>query len=144
MAVAVERLSDHPLAAAVVRHGEEELEQTEHEARDLKSVTGRGVRASIDGEQVLIGKEELFDESEGAELPEDLRQSIHELEESGQTTMIVRLGPRYLGVIGLMDTPREAAKDMIARLRELGITRMLMISGDNQAVADYLLTFKWK
>lgn len=136
VAVAVERLSDHPLAAAVVRHGEEELEQTEHEARDLKSVTGRGVRASIDGEQVLIGKEELFDESEGAELPEDLRQSIHELEESGQTTMIVRLGPRYLGVIGLMDTPREAAKDMIARLRELGITRMLMISGDNQAVAD--------
>lgn len=136
VAVAVERLSDHPLAAAVVRHGEDELEQIEHQARDLKSVTGRGVRARIDGEEVFVGKEELFDESDGAELPDTLRQSVHDLETSGQTTMIVRLGERYLGVIGLMDTHREAAKPMIERLRELGITRMLMISGDNQSVAD--------
>lgn len=50
--------------------------------------------------------------------------------------MIVRLGERYLGVVGLMDTPREGAGRMIARLRELGITKMIMISGDNQAVAD--------
>lgn len=50
--------------------------------------------------------------------------------------MIVRHGDRYLGVVGLMDTPREAAKRTIARLRELGIKRMIMISGDNQKVAD--------
>ncbi len=50
--------------------------------------------------------------------------------------MIVRHGDRYLGVVGLMDTPREAAKRTIARLRELGIKRMIMISGDNQQVAD--------
>ena len=47
--------------------------------------------------------------------------------------MIVRKGKRYLGVIGLMDTPRSAT---LARLRELGITRMIMISGDNQSVAN--------
>ncbi len=50
--------------------------------------------------------------------------------------MIVRAGDRYLGVIGLMDIPREASKRTIARLRELGIKRMIMISGDNQNVAD--------
>ncbi len=50
--------------------------------------------------------------------------------------MVVRKGDRYLGVIGLMDTPRGAAVATLARLRELGITRMIMISGDNQRVAD--------
>ena len=50
--------------------------------------------------------------------------------------MIIRRGNRYLGVIGLMDTPREAAKRTISKLRELGIKQMIMISGDNQHVAD--------
>ena len=50
--------------------------------------------------------------------------------------MIVRRGTRYLGVVGLMDTPREAAARTITRLREIGITRMVMISGDNQQVAE--------
>jgi Cd2+/Zn2+-exporting ATPase len=48
--------------------------------------------------------------------------------------MIVRRGDRYLGVIGLMDTPREAAKATIAQLRDIGIERMIMISGDNHRV----------
>jgi Cd2+/Zn2+-exporting ATPase len=50
--------------------------------------------------------------------------------------MVVRHGERDLGAIGLMDTPRAAAKDTIARLHALGITRMIMISGDNQKVAE--------
>ncbi|MBL8881234.1 MAG: HAD-IC family P-type ATPase, partial [Phycisphaerales bacterium] len=45
-------------------------------------------------------------------------------------------GDIYLGVLGLMDTPRSAAKDVIARLRQLGIRRLIMLSGDNQQVAN--------
>ena len=136
VAVAAERLSDHPLAEAVVRYGEDELDEIELQARDLESITGRGVRAKIDGDDVRIGKEELFDESDGPALPDDLRESMRALERSGQTTMIVRMGERYLGALGLMDTPCESAAAVIERLRELGITRMIMISGDNQSVAD--------
>src|SRR5690554_5044755 len=136
VAAAVESLSDHPLAAAVVRHAEDELGPLERQARDLKSITGRGVRARVDGEEVLIGKGALFAEVDGPGLPDILRERVRELERVGQTTMVVRMGARYLGVIGLMDTPRASAKPMIARLRELGITRMIMISGDNQSVAD--------
>lgn len=136
IAVAVERLSDHPLAAAIVRYGEAELGAIDDEARDLQSVTGRGVRARLGGEETLVGKEALFDESPGVTLPEELRRKSRQLEEAGQTTMIVRLGERYLGVVGLMDTPRESAGPMVARLRELGITKVIMISGDNQSVAD--------
>lgn len=50
--------------------------------------------------------------------------------------MIVRRGERYLGVLGLMDTPRESAAEVIKKLRKVGLRRMIMISGDNQRVAD--------
>jgi Cd2+/Zn2+-exporting ATPase len=50
--------------------------------------------------------------------------------------MIVRQGERYLGVLGVMDTPRPQAPAVVARLRAIGITRLVMISGDHQRVAD--------
>ncbi|NNF58587.1 MAG: heavy metal translocating P-type ATPase [Rhodothermaceae bacterium] len=134
-AVAVEKLSDHPLAQAVVRYGQEQ-NSTAAEATDLQSITGRGIRATLDGKPVYIGKDDLFAEIEGPPLPEAIRQTVERLEGEGRTTMIVRWGARYLGVLGLMDTPREAARETITRLREIGIERMVMISGDNQQVAE--------
>lgn len=137
VAVAVESLSDHPLAAAVVRGGKERLtSDVLAPAHEVQSITGRGVKATVDGQQVYIGKDSLFAEVEGSPLPDTLRASVEQLKASGRTTMIVRRGDNYLGVLGLMDTPREAAKNVINRLRELGIKRMIMLSGDNQQVAN--------
>jgi Cd2+/Zn2+-exporting ATPase len=136
-AVAVEKLSDHPLAAAVVQGGNERLKDASAlQAHDVQSITGRGVKATVDGQSVYIGKDSLFAEIEGPLLPDALRESVENLKARGRTTMIVRSGETYLGVLGLMDTPREAAKNVVARLRELGIQRMIMLSGDNQQVAD--------
>lgn len=137
VAIAVESLSDHPLAAAVVRGGKLRLKSDlVRQADDLQSITGRGVKALVDGQQVYIGKDSLFAEIEGAPLPLPLQASVEKLKAGGRTTMIVRRGENYLGVLGLMDTPREAAKDVIRRLREIGIQRMIMLSGDNQQVAN--------
>lgn len=136
-AVAVEKLTDHPLAEAVVRFGRERMPgQNEEEAKDLESITGRGVEARIGGETVYIGKDDLFREVDGPELPQEISKVIEQLEIDGRSTMIVRRGDRYLGVLGLMDTPREAAAETLRRLRKIGISRMVMISGDNQRVAD--------
>lgn len=136
-AIAVEQLSDHPLAAAVVRDGSERLgRKGREEATNSRSITGRGVSAEIAGDIVHIGKDDLFAEVDGPALPDSVHASVEALESGGRTTMIVRRGDRYLGVLGLMDTPRAAARGMIARLRELGIKRMIMISGDNQKVAS--------
>ena len=135
--MAVERLSDHPLAAAVVQGATERLKDgSSVEARDVQSITGRGVKATIEGQPVYIGKESLFADIGGPSLSGGLRESVEKLKASGRTTMIVRRGNTYLGVLGLMDTPRAAAKDMIAKLRVLGIKRMIMLSGDNQQVAN--------
>src|SRR3546814_12848160 len=70
-----------------------------------------------------------------APLSEETAQTIERLREQGRTTMAVRSGDRDLGAIGLMDTPRAAAREAIARLKALGIRRMIMISGDNKRVA---------
>ena len=137
IAVGVEALSDHPLAAAVVREGRDRLGSTAPAtATGLQSITGRGVRADVDGRQAFIGKDDLFDELPGPALPEELRGLVLDLEERGRTTMIVRHGDRYLGVLGLMDAPRKSAARVIKMLREIGVRRMVMISGDNQRVAS--------
>jgi Cd2+/Zn2+-exporting ATPase len=137
VAIAVEQLSDHPLAAAVVRDGTERLGTADlPSATDLESLTGKGLRAVVDGQPVYLGKKSLFSEIDGESLPADLAKQVEALESEGQTTFVVRHGDRYLGAIGLMDTPREAARNVIVQLRELGMTQMVMLSGDNQRVAD--------
>ena len=136
-AAAVEELSDHPLAKAVVRDARERLRgATLPEASDLQSITGRGISATVNGEPVYIGKDDLFGEVDAPPLPDTIRGKVEQLERDGRTTMIVLRGKRYLGVLGLMDTPREAASAVIAKLREMGIRRTIMISGDNQRVVD--------
>ena len=136
VAIGVEMLSDHPLAAAVVRDGRERLGDTPAaEATNLRSITGRGVVADVDGATTYIGKDDLFAEIDGPPIPGTLRAQIEGLEVNGRTTMVVRQGDRYLGVMGLMDTPREAAPAVIEALHKIGIRRMIMISGDNQKVA---------
>ncbi|MBK79870.1 MAG: heavy metal translocating P-type ATPase [Gammaproteobacteria bacterium] len=136
IAVGVEALSDHPLARAVARDGRAQLGSSDPApAAGLRSITGRGVYATVEDLPTYIGKDDLFDEIEGPELPQQMREDVEALELKGRTTMIVRHGDRYLGVLGLMDTPRTAARAVVSRLHELGIERMLMISGDNQRVA---------
>ena len=137
VAIAVEVLSDHPLATAVVQGGAERLKSEPIlPAEDVRSLTGRGVQASLNGQTVHLGNESLFSEVGGTPLPDALRESVGRLKANGRTTMIVRKGEEYLGVLGLMDSPRSSAKLVVARLRALGIRRMIMLSGDNQQVAS--------
>lgn len=137
VAVGVEALSDHPLAAAVVNDGKKRLGGAPPaDASDVRSITGRGVEATVDGEKTYIGKAVLFTEVDRSSLPDDVRTRLDELESTGRTAMVVRKGLRFLGVLGLMDTPRKAARGVVAKLHEIGIGRMVMITGDNQKVAD--------
>ena len=134
-AVAAEALSDHPLAAAIVRDGTERLGAPTQPASDMRAITGRGLEAVVDSQIVHIGRDELFSEIGGAPLPAEIKTSADTLRAQGRTIMIVRRGAQYLGLIGLMDTPRAAAAATTHRLRELGMTRMIMLSGDSTPVA---------
>ena len=136
-AVAVEELSDHPLAAAIVTGGLEELgQEPRQKATGLKALTARGIRAQLDGQTVHIGNRRLLREVTGSDVPPTIERQLTELETGGHTAMIVHRGDRYLGVISVMDTARPSAKPTLAALRKLGIERMIMLTGDNQRVAD--------
>ncbi|PZO11672.1 MAG: heavy metal translocating P-type ATPase [Burkholderiales bacterium] len=138
VALAVEEQSDHPLASAVVTGARERLADRIKPATvaDVKSITGRGVSAQVDGQTVHIGKPVLFSELPDSALPAAVAEANQQLVANGRTTMVVRQGARFLGVLGVMDTPRPVAAQVMAELRQLGIERLIMISGDNQQVAD--------
>lgn len=137
VAVAVESLSDHPLAKAIARDGRERLSnKPAPEASDLESLTGQGVSARLGDATVLIGKAEMFGRDGAAPLSDAISKAIAELRDGGRTTMVVRRGGHDLGAIGLMDTPRAAAKIALAELHRLGMRRLIMISGDHQKVAE--------
>lgn len=136
-AVAVEELSDHPLAAAIVKGGLEELGGvTLERATELEALTARGIRARYAGEAVHIGNRRLLREVTGQAVPAQLDRQMTELETGGHTAMIVHRGQHYLGIVSVMDVARETAKPTLTALRKLGIRRMIMLTGDNQRVAD--------
>ncbi len=137
IAVAVENLSDHPLAKAVVRDGKERLKDVEiPEASGLEAVLGKGIKASLGSDKIYIGNLDLFEDLDENKPSKEIEEQVRELEGSGNTTMLIRRNAEYIGMIALMDTPREAAKATLAELKKMGIKRMIMLTGDNQQVAD--------
>lgn len=137
VAIAVESMSDHPLAAAIVRDGEEMIGTWRRfQAKNMTNMIGRGVRAELDGQFVWIGKVEMFGTDGVPALSKAALEAAERLRQSGRTTMVVRRADKDLGAIGLLDTPREGAKEALQKLREMGIGRMVMISGDHNRVAE--------
>lgn len=136
VAVAVERSSDHPLAGAIARDGTARLGCAEiPDVEAVESITGKGVQGHIDGKLVQIGKPALFSGS-ASPPPRAITDTVERLEAEGRTVVVVRRGDQYLGVLGLMDTERPAAANVLKRLRALGVKQMIMLTGDNQRVAD--------
>jgi Cd2+/Zn2+-exporting ATPase len=136
-AIAVEELSDHPLAAAVVRDGRARLQPGAMlKAESVEGLIGKGVKGTVGDHTIWIGKPAMFDGSDGAPMPDGLREQAASLEVAGRTVMVVRRGDAFLGMLGLMDTPRAEARNVVSRLGRLGIERMVMLTGDNQSVGD--------
>ena len=134
VSAAVERQSQHPLAQAVARRSDLAALPS-IEAGPLESVTGRGVRSTVNGQVVEIGNARLFTEG-GRPLPEEVATAVARLQTAGRSLMIVRMGDRWLGVLGLADRPREGVREVLDRLRRTGVKRIVMLTGDHRAVGE--------
>jgi Cd2+/Zn2+-exporting ATPase len=138
LAAAVERSSSHPLAQAIVQAAAARGLALP-DAGDLEAINGRGVCSSLNGRPVLIGNLKLF-EGKGIPVGDELRATGEALEREGKTTMIV-YGPapdgqvRFLGVIAVADTPRQTARMALRTLKQMGIRKTVMLTGDNARVA---------
>ena len=131
LAAAVERHSNHPVAAAIVRAADGLSDLEDNTVSNVVSVQGHGISAVVNGSTVLIGNIGFF-----KDLSEDVRQLALTKESEGNTTILVKLNDQPIGIITVMDIPRPEAPETINRLKKLGIKRMVMLSGDNQQVAD--------
>lgn len=137
VAISVESLSDHPLAEAIVSGGMEKLgDKIITESEDLSSITARGVRAIFKGEVVHMGNRLLMEEVTGSAVPEIIDGEMEVLEKSGNTAMILHKGDRYLGVVGVMDVARKGVKEVLSKLKSIGVKKMVMLTGDHQSVAN--------
>ena len=137
-AIAVEKLSEHPLAASIVEGGEKELGKnlSISPAEHLTSLTARGIRAQWNGSTVHIGNRRLFEELTQKDVPEEINERMQELESRGHTTMIIHQDNNYLGIISVMDVARAEAASTLQTLKKMGIQKMVMLTGDHQKVAD--------
>ena len=133
--IAVEKLSDHPLAAAIVKGGMEKLKKEIPSAKNVQAITGRGVKADYENTTIHIGNKELLAEKNST-VSDEIKAKVEDFEKAGNTTMLVQQDEKLIGIITLMDTAREDAKETLEKLKNLGIKKMIMLTGDNQKVAE--------
>lgn len=134
VAASVELHSEHPLAEAVVTAADQR-QLALPESRDVESVTARGITAFQEDARVEIGTLRLW-QDQGVRIPGPLEGTVDALQAEGRSTMVVRRGDRWLGVIGAADRPREGIAEVLRRLHAQGVTGLVMLTGDNAGVAQ--------
>jgi Cu+-exporting ATPase len=130
-AAAAEVDSEHPLARAVVE-GAEDRGVEIPDADEFENVPGHGVRATVDGQEVLVGNRKLLDD-EGVD-PAPAADAMERLESEGKTAMLVAVDGRAVGVVADADTVKPSAREAVGALHERGLD-VFMITGDNERTA---------
>ena len=136
LAGSLEKLSEHPLAQAVViATTEKKLSlKTVHQFENL---AGKGVRGHIDNDTIVIGSPRLMKEI-GIAI-DSMQAQIERLEGEAKTVIAVSMNDSIVGVIAVADTLKADAKEAIAKLRAKGI-QAIMITGDNKRTAEVIAT----
>ncbi|WP_412070190.1 heavy metal translocating P-type ATPase [Rubrivirga sp. IMCC43871] len=134
-AAAVERGSEHPIAAGVVRSAQER-ELAVPAATDFEAITGRGVRATVDGRAVEILSPGALADARIA-VPDALATQADALGHQGTTVVYVVRDSALAGALGLADVIRPESKEAIDRLHELGL-EAVMLTGDKKEVAEHV------
>ncbi len=132
LAASLERGSEHPLAAAIVKGAEERgVEQVE--AQDFQAITGKGVRGTVDGRPVALGNHALMGDA-GVELGA-FAEKVEALRADGQTVMFVAVDRGIAGLLGVADPVKESTPEAIRVLHREGI-RIVMLTGDSRTTAQ--------
>jgi len=138
LAAIAEKGSEHPLADAIIKAASG-ADSNIADADSFEAIPGRGVKAVIDGHEILLGNRGLMRESK-VDI-EAIEEKVTELEEAGKTAMLVAVDGKTAGIISAMDTVKENAADAIRQLQNMGL-EIVMLTGDNErtakAIADRL------
>jgi Cu+-exporting ATPase len=133
LSASLERASEHPLAAAIVR-GAEAKKISLRNAADFRSVTAGGVAGSVDGRAVLVGKPKFL-EGEGVQVPQSTLTQGTALQAEGKTVLFAAIDGRMAGLLAVADPIKETTREAVAQLHQLGI-KLMMATGDNRRTAE--------
>ncbi|CAG9623680.1 heavy metal translocating P-type ATPase [Sutcliffiella rhizosphaerae] len=131
---AIEHGSQHPLASAITRKAEED--KVDYKAvlvDDFQSLTGKGVKATVNGELYYVGSPKLFSELHG-KLDSSTEENIATLQEQGKTVMILGSQNQIYLLIAVADEVRETSQAVVKKLNHLGV-ETVMLTGDNERTA---------
>lgn len=132
LAAALETHSNHPIARAVVRAAGDTVHPGE--LRQFEEVAGRGVSARLDGQHVEICSPACAEE--GGPLPAEATLAIAGAEERGRSALVLMEAGRPIGVIAVADEVRPSAPVAISQLKAMGISHLVMLTGDNERVGE--------
>ncbi len=127
-----EKLSEHPLAAAIVRGAESRNLQFET-VENFNALEGRGIEASVGGKSLLLGNLRLMNER--SILLNGAQDTAQKLAAKGKTPMYAAIDGKFAGLVAVADTIKPEAKDAIATMQKLGL-EVVMMTGDNRRTAE--------
>src|SRR6266480_334272 len=131
LAASAEKYSNHPTAKALAQLADEAgVPLTE--PKDFAEAAGRGIKAKVDGAEVIIGRAQWLKDNG---LKDDFVKSVDLNETEGFSLIFVARDGRCIGWVGLQDQTRSEARPALAALKENGVRRIAMVSGDRQPVA---------
>ncbi len=132
LVASAEKGSEHPLGEAIVRGAEKENLSLLPVA-DFQAITGRGIKVTIEGAEILAGNLKLMDE-QGISIA-SLEQDSNRLASEGKTPMYIAMDKQLQGIIAVADVVKTSSAKAIQRLTEMGI-EVAMITGDNKRTAE--------
>ncbi len=133
LAATAERLSEHPVAAAVRRAARERgLDPAPADA--FEALAGMGVRARSDGSRLLIGSRRLL-EAEEVPVPSEVEAQAARWQAHGKTAFFLAVNERVVGLLAVADEPRPEVPKALTALQELGVEHLLLLTGDNERTA---------
>jgi len=132
LSASAESGSEHPLGEAIVEYAKQKNGSLQNPEK-FEAVTGRGIRAQVEGKQLRIGTKELQAESDIA-IEQEIIDQMAELERQAKTAMLVSVDNELAGIIAVADKVKEDSKKAIAALKEFGL-EPVMITGDNERTA---------
>lgn len=131
IAATAEKGSEHPLGEAIVR-GADERKVSLAEAKNFRSIPGKGIEAYLEDRKILLGTRKLMEENSVSF--EGLEAEMRKFEENGKTAMLVALEGEAIGLVAVADTLKENSKEAVDTLKKMGI-EVVMITGDNAVTA---------
>ena len=136
-AASAEQGSEHLMASAIVRYAKDHQIEL-YPFDSFRAVPGQGAEATVEGSRVLIGKREFL-ESNGVAIDPATAHEAYQIEQTGKTVVWVSRDNTFLGLLVLMDVPKEDSQEAISQLKRMNID-VTMVTGDNggtaQAIAD--------